>query len=79
MEKQQIGTQKENVGGGESCPLEESNNFEAFSREGVEGTSVQTSENRLGAGGMLHFHPYRFFSLRLLFPCFLTCNLTHNV
>lgn len=52
MEKQQIGIQKENVGGGGSCPFSKSKNLEAFPRsKGVEGTSVKTAENGWGAGG----------------------------
>lgn len=55
MEKQQIGIQKENVGDGGGGPFAKSETLEAFPRsKGVEGTSVRTSENGLGAGGMLH-------------------------
>lgn len=53
-EKQQIRIQKENVAGGGSCPFTKSKNLEALPRsKRVEGTSVKTSENGLGAGGML--------------------------
>lgn len=70
MEKQQIGIQKEIVGGGESCPFEKSKNLEAFPGRGWKGHLLELAEVCWGLGDS-SFPSFQEFPLSFPFLCLL--------